>query len=138
MASIFTYDPDPPRVSSPWFQSDESDSRPNRQTPTPGSTEPGLLSDYGVTRLQAEPQEGPTEYKLHLLLKPRRAFTSMSTAGKTNVYQHRTPSTSQSTSSASTPVPGVSPRQSRLHHLTTQLLWRLQQSSPYHATSSKD
>lgn len=138
MASIFTYDPDPPRVSSPWLQPDEGTARSRRQASTSSSTQSGLLSDYGVTRLQAEPQEGPTEYKLHLLLRPRRAFKSMSTAGSTNIYRHMAPSASQSTSSASTPVPGVSPRQSRLHHLTTQLLWRLQQSSPYHASSSKD
>ncbi|KAK0383117.1 hypothetical protein NLU13_9030 [Sarocladium strictum] len=138
MASIFTYDPDPPRVSSPWLQPNDPELKGSKRTSTPRTSEPGQLSDYGVTRLQAEPQEGPTEYKLHLLLRPRRAFTSMSTAGQSHAYQHRTPSTSQGTSSVSTPVPGVSPRQSRLYHLTTQLLWRLQQSSPYHASSSKD
>ncbi|KHN98583.1 GTP-binding protein 2 [Metarhizium album ARSEF 1941] len=36
------------------------------------------------------------------------------------------------------PASGNLPRQERLKHLTTQLLWRLQQSSPYHATSSKE
>lgn len=34
------------------------------------------------------------------------------------------------------PIPNQS-RQDRLQHLTTQLLWRLQQSSPYHSASSK-
>ncbi|KAH8177722.1 elongation factor tu GTP binding domain-containing protein [Sarocladium implicatum] len=138
MASIFTYDPDPPRVSSPWLQPDEPDSRVGRRTTNSGNAKPCLLSDYGVTRLQAEPQEGPTEYKLHLLLRPRRAFKSMSTAGQSSAYQHRTPSASQSGSNTSTPVSEVSSRQSRLHHLTTQLLWRLQQSSPNHTASSKD
>lgn len=78
MASIFTYDPDPPRVSSPWLTPTDS---PKPSTPIPrhreassstGSPVTGRLADYGVTRLEAEPQEGPTEYKLHLLLRPRR------------------------------------------------------------------
>jgi hypothetical protein len=127
MASIFTYDPDPPRVSSPWLApeapSNTSSPRSNDGARSPSS---GLLADYGVTRLEAEPQEGPTEYKLHLLLRPRRAYSSSSTG--------RVPS--------SEPGPVLAPtsqyRQNRLEQLTTQLLWRLQQSSPYHASSSGD
>lgn len=77
MASIFTYDPDPPRVASPWLAPTDS---PKPSTPQPKEAIPssgtspvtGNISDYGVTRLEAEPQEGPTEYKLHLLLRPRR------------------------------------------------------------------
>lgn len=34
------------------------------------------------------------------------------------------------------PVPTSQSRQNRLQNLTTQLLWRLQQSSPYHSSSS--
>lgn len=127
MASIFTYDPDPPRVSSPWLAperpSNTSSPRSTDGVHTPSS---GILADYGVTRLEAEPQEGPTEYKLHLLLRPRRAYSTSSTA--------RVPS--------SEPGPALAPssqyRQNRLEQLTTQLLWRLQQSSPYHASSSGD
>lgn len=77
MASIFTYDPDPPRVASPWLAPTDS---PKLSTPQPKEALPssgvspvtGNIADYGVTRLEAEPQEGPTEYKLHLLLRPRR------------------------------------------------------------------
>lgn len=74
MASIFTYDPDPPRVSSPWLTPTGT---PKPSTPQPeegndATPVSGLLADYGVTRLGAEPQEGPIEYKLHLLLRPRR------------------------------------------------------------------
>ncbi|RGP61910.1 hypothetical protein FLONG3_10378 [Fusarium longipes] len=136
--SVFTYDPDPPRVSSPWTKLNDSSkdetghldlsiSRPVRQPKLPES---GLLSDYGVTKLQAEPQEGPTEYKLHLLLRPRRVFRSMSTTGKS---RHGRPK-----SSAPSPAASSQPRQQRLENLTTQLLWRLQQSSPYHLSSSKE
>src|SRR2546421_6699847 len=35
--------------------------------------------NFQVTRLEAEPQDGPTEYKLHLLLRPRRNYSSSST-----------------------------------------------------------
>ncbi|ODA76649.1 hypothetical protein RJ55_07920 [Drechmeria coniospora] len=38
---------------------------------------------------------------------------------------------------ASPAIPAAS-RQARLQHLTTQLLWRLQQSSPHHAPSSRE
>ncbi|EQK98447.1 GTP-binding protein 2 [Ophiocordyceps sinensis CO18] len=124
MASIFTYDPDPPRVSSPWIAPDDAP----QQTPR-ASLAPSFVSDYGVTKLQAEPQEGPTEYKLHLLLRPRRAYTFMSTVGSRDLSPPK-----------SAPILAAShqPRHERLKHLTTQLLWRLQQSSPFHASSSKE
>ena len=135
MASVFTYDPDPPRVSSPWLIPDDDKSQGSREAtlpPTP-QPQPGLLSEYGVTKLQAEPQEGPTEYKLHLLLRPRRAYISVTTA---NGVSRNLPREIKSPLSPSA-IPSQ-PRQERLQHLTTQLLWRLQQSSPYHASSSRE
>ncbi|KAF9765683.1 hypothetical protein IL306_002016 [Fusarium sp. DS 682] len=141
MASIFTYDHDPPRVSSPWTPLGESGkdetegslgSKIRRSAQEP---QPGLLSEYGVTKLQAEPQEGPTEYKLHLLLRPRRVFKSMSTAGTSRHARLNKPSTPSLTPSSQA---REQTRQERFQHLTTQLLWRLQQSSPYHASSSKE
>ncbi|KAM0563819.1 hypothetical protein ACHAPJ_000025 [Fusarium lateritium] len=136
MASVFTYDPDPPRVSSPWRQlnetgKDENDHVTGSALGSTQQVQPGLLSEYGVTKLEAEPQEGPTEYKLHLLLRPRRVFKSMSTAGQSRHARLAKPSTPS-------PAASSQPRQQRLQHLTTQLLWRLQQSSPYHASSSKE
>lgn len=157
MASIFTYDPDPPRVSSPWSTSGSS---------TPQATGPGgsrgeairsrtdgrldfgdssQLADYGITKLDPEPQEGPTEYKLHLLLRPRRLYTAMSTGHLVGGSYH-----SRSSLSPAAPVPTNNPeanlkspqppssysRQQRLQQLTTQLLWRLQQSSPFHSSST--
>lgn len=139
MASVFTYDPDPPRVASPWFQPEELGKDSGKSPGTPAlvqaEPQPGHLSEYGVTKLEAEPQQGPTEYKLHLLLRARRTFKFMSTfdlASKKN-KEMRPPK-------ASVPSLATSnqPRQQRLQHLTTQLLWRLQQSSPYHASSSKE
>ncbi|KAF2237436.1 hypothetical protein EV356DRAFT_462272 [Viridothelium virens] len=170
MASIFTYDPNPPRVSSPWLNSGIStpsgkdsygDARPAHieRQPTPLSldSQPIIKVDSTTTRLEAEPQEGPIEYKLHLLLHPRSINdapggpnisgsyhsqpekTSKSTSeGK---YSRHDPMTARSVSEASlantqlNSSPNRS-RQQRLEQLTTQLLWRLQQSSPYHASTT--
>jgi hypothetical protein len=141
MASIFTYDPDPPRVASPWLTPADSPKPSTPQPPNPSNTPPsGLLADYGVTRLEAEPQEGPTEYKLHLLLRPRRNYSSSSTGTAPSHY----PEEQQSTDRAQPVVndPSIFPaypkrhRQNRLEQLTTQLLWRLQQSSPNHTSSA--
>ena len=150
MASVFTYDPDPPRVSSPWLT-------PRALTPKLGAVDdrdpPGdggrkisaSLENCGITKLEAEPQEGPTEYKLHLLLRPRRSFTTSTTRQQVSgSYQSRSRASRSSDSSllprlergSATPPPTVQSRQNRLQHLTTQLLWRLQQSSPYHSSSS--
>lgn len=141
MASIFTYDPDPPKVSSPWLPPSD----PSKQ-PTSGSLgrddsdgRHDILSNYGVTKLEAEPQEGPTEYKLHLLLRPRRAFTYMSTRFKGRKSNSGAPQIDQLAKSApAAPAVPPQPRQQRLQHLTTQLLWRMQQSSPYHAARTKE
>ncbi|MCJ1402343.1 hypothetical protein MMC11_005563 [Xylographa trunciseda] len=149
MASIFTYDPDPPRVSSPW-------STPPSSTPRPESLKaelhfggllsppPTLLAECGITKLEAEPQEGPTEYKLHLLLRPRRSFSSQSTGRYVSGSHLSRSNVSHSESTVPlrpdvvipVPPPTAQSRQNRLQQLTTQLLWRLQQSSPYHSSST--
>jgi len=155
MASIFTFDPDPPRVSSPWSISETSTPQTTpasnrlalrtRSSATLRSTDHDSLSDYGISKLDPEPQEGPTEYKLHLLLRPRRLYTSMSTG-------HVVAGSYHSQASLSTPFPttpssyetamkpqqtrSMHSRQERLQHLTTQLLWRLQQSSPFHSSTA--
>ncbi|KAI8290068.1 hypothetical protein K4K59_006536 [Colletotrichum sp. SAR11_240] len=139
--SIFTFETDPQRVSSPWLAPEELGRTPKSQPPSEnGEPQPGHLSDYGVTKLEAEPQEGPTEYKLHLLLRPRRTYTLMSTIGKPP-SQH--PKTSASATRPAKVMPAAlsassQSRQVRLQQLTTQLLWRLQQSCAYHALNPKD
>lgn len=165
MASIFTFDPDPPRVSSPWAAATPSPGRSPKHQPhhdltasppldlanEDRPTSEGLAvpaAEYSsITRLEAEPQEGPTEYKLHLLLRRRRSFTRSSTG------RHISGSLRRTESSAPIPVnrsisdsgvlsktpPSLSSSQSRQHRLeqlTTQLLWRLQQSCSYHTSSS--
>ncbi|KAL6858640.1 hypothetical protein J3F83DRAFT_750465 [Trichoderma novae-zelandiae] len=136
MASVFTYDPDPPRVSSPWIPADDAASSPGSGA---AATQTRLLSEYSVTRLEAEPQTGPIEYKLHLLLRSRRSYVYMSTVHQKRDRLQAQPGDGSALYSAS-PTPSTSnqPRQERLQRLTTQLLWRLQQSSPYHASSSRE
>ncbi|KAK5006906.1 hypothetical protein LTR60_005851, partial [Cryomyces antarcticus] len=149
MASIFTFDPDPPRVSSPWSTPGTSTpkdvksqilSSEEQATPSMGLCRV-LFEDRTVTRLEAEPQEGPTEYKLHLLLRPRRSFTAQSTGRYIPEAKHLPPSRSTSELALGkrpTPPAKVTThtRQHRLEQLTTQLLWRLQQSSPNHSSST--
>ncbi|KAI1376367.1 hypothetical protein F4677DRAFT_419719 [Hypoxylon crocopeplum] len=139
MASIFTFDHDPPRVSSPWQSSQDSGKRPHaeRSVTTGAVIESEQLSDSQLERLEAEPQDGPIEYKLHLLLRPRRFYSKMSTALKVSGSQQSRPMQgAKQPRHASVPLASSShTRQNRLHHLTTQLLWRLQQSSPNHSTA---
>ena len=155
MASIFTYEPDPPQLTSPWpaprNELQRTDSSKNELLDNKGQSclnglQPTPLIEAAVTRLEPEPQEGPTEYKLHLLLRPRRSYSSVSTGTSiSGSQQHiRSPSltprsVSESNLGATPPVAqSVAARQHRLEQLTTQLLWRLQQSSPYHSSSANN
>jgi GTPase len=162
MASIFTFEPDPPRVASPWHDVQNGGSaspaaaalqKPKQRSSTGQrySVARSEASDIepAVPRLQAEPQEGPVEYKLHLLLRPRRKFKTTSTsnviAGSQRVKQpghsdlraaSETATATETSNSASSVQLTKQTRQLRLEQLTTQLLWRLQQSSPHHTSSA--
>lgn len=137
--SVFTFGTEPTRVSSPWLQ-------------------PSRTPDDPVTKLEAEPQQGAVEYKLHLLLRPRRPYqlvTSGTASGSLRSCRDEfVPSLNASTprlgeadvpdvvlagSSISPDLKKRKPateyyatttesRRTRLYHLTTQLLWRLKQS----------
>lgn len=138
--SVFTFGTEPTRVSSPWLQP--------AKTPV----------DVTVTKLEAEPQEGAIEYKLHLLLRPRRPYRPITNGARTASGSQR-PYRDESTSGldprdiaepkqwhASGPgsttlldekkqkpaseyyATTSESRRLRLYHLTTQLLWRLKQS----------
>lgn len=141
MASVFTFDPNPPKLSSPWPTKPVLDSVPStgeaRVVLTGGETVPvSHLADCGVSRLEAEPQDGPTEYKLHLLLRPRRSFSALSTVhDASGPHQSKSGVRQELFRLPPGPTPNSQSRQNRLEHLTTQLLWRLQQSSPYHSSS---
>ena len=142
MASIFTYDPDPPRVASPWLQSSEGEGKDSSASTGHTSLHPatpplrdGSSSKSRVLRLHAEPQEGPVEYKLHLLLRPRRKFRSTSTGGhisgskhsKVSDGSHRSVSDSTfdawSSSGTSTPASNLPPRPpfKQPHHILKKM-----------------
>ena len=147
MASIFTYNPDVPRVvSSPWTAAQgqhTSDAPLNLTIRDLPQSLSGIASRVSITRLEAEPQEGPVEYKLHLLLRPRRRLVSSTTGKWIAGSQHARSDLQYASGPGSSGNTGVSSkteyagsRQHRLEQLTTQLLWRLQQSSPYHSSSA--
>ncbi|KAI0175563.1 hypothetical protein GGR52DRAFT_318305 [Hypoxylon sp. FL1284] len=142
MASIFTFDHDPPRVNSPWESGQDSEKRPHpeRSATTGVVVESDQHPGSDLERLEAEPQNGPIEYKLHLLLRSRRTYNKMSTTLRVSGSQQSRPirEAKQSRHAAVPLASSNQSRQNRLHHLTTQLLWRLQQSSPYHSTASRD
>ncbi|KAI4759207.1 hypothetical protein E4T52_08571 [Aureobasidium sp. EXF-3400] len=147
-ASIFSFDETEPRVSSPWLkqlESMDSSRTPSRNSNFVADSEPAAyLDEVGhVTRLEAEPQKGPVEYKLHLLIRPRRNYTYMSTVtrvfgSKHSKYNGPSRTASGTTVPAKSASPSVTPnyRQDRFEHLTTQLLWRLGQSCPHHSNAS--
>ena len=144
-STVFTYDHNPPKVSSPWPSLGSSKTCPIETTVAELRYDESAarLADYGVQGLRPEPQEGPVEYKLHLLLRPRH-----------KLIERKNYTLAPGPLQAELPVPGSDleqniaalhgsvvaahssqPRQERLLHLTTQLLWRLQQSSPLHSAA---
>ncbi|ETN39684.1 uncharacterized protein HMPREF1541_05910 [Cyphellophora europaea CBS 101466] len=145
MSSIFTYQDEPPRIQSPW-------STPGNTTPqiqgVATSHDTALLRPSDRTRLEPEKQDGPCEYKLHLLLRARRQFASMSTSTEGLPAPNRSPAAASLPNSGrsfsdialhrSTYQPSPQTRQARLQQPTTQLLWRLQQSSPFHSSSNAE
>lgn len=148
MASVFTFEPVPLRVTSPWLHTGvlsiarSSAARYGEPESLPRSP----TNDRGVTKLEAEPQEGPVEYKLHLLLRPRRRLSASSTVLLVSGSYQTKARTTNKTSDACTALPPLSPlptptsqsRHNRLQNLTTQLLWRLQQSSPFHSSARSE
>lgn len=152
--SIFTFDHDPPRVSSPWSTAPVGSQHIPQDAAVHAEAEtvinPASLSaveSSAITKLEAEPQDGPTEYKLHLLLRRRRSFLRTTTGKNVSGSLRRVespvpPSTGRTVSepsiaaNISTPSSAIQSRQHRLEQLTTQLFWRLQQSCPHHISSS--
>lgn len=152
--SIFTFDHDPPRVSSPWSTAPVATQKIPQDAAAQAEAEADIspttvsaVECSTITKLEAEPQDGPTEYKLHLLLRRRRSFirttTGKNVSGSLRRVESPIPhSTGRTVSEPSiaanipTPLSAVQSRQHRLEQLTTQLFWRLQQSCPHHIASS--
>ncbi|KAL8950410.1 MAG: hypothetical protein Q9222_003548 [Ikaeria aurantiellina] len=152
MSSVFTFDPDPPKaLISPWpsplGQRDRLDEVDHAGRVIDNEVPPvASLADFGIDSLDPEPQEGSTEYKLHLLLRSRRSFSALSTVqrisgshlSKSRASRADTGGTASIAKKSAAPASSNQSRQSRLQTLTTQLLWRLQQSSPHHSASRSD
>ncbi|KAI0136684.1 hypothetical protein BJ170DRAFT_25179 [Xylariales sp. AK1849] len=141
MASIFTFGDNPQRVSSPWLASEDSDKKSGADgsVSATNGNDSVQAQELNVERLEAEPQDGPIEYKLHLLLRPRRKYDVMSTASRNSGSQQSRPRGPLFGRPGNSPQPSSSQmRQNRLTQLTTQLLWRLQQSLPYHSQAKSD
>ncbi|KAI1611578.1 elongation factor EF-1 alpha subunit [Exophiala viscosa] len=144
MASIFTYQDEPPRIHSPWSTPGTATPQPLQNVGTP--VQERLQDTQGLKKLEPERQDGPTEYKLHLLLRPRRKFVSSSTASSSSgLYYFNSQPAAPTSRSLEVPAvdrpsgqPSGQARQMRLQQLTTQLLWRLQQSSPFHSSSNAE
>lgn len=149
MSSVFTFDPDPPKaLVSPWPVPASELHRRKSGKAAVNDQIPSImhLTAFGVKSLEPEPQDGPTEYKLHLLLRPRRSFSALSTVQKvsgSHLSKSRAPRSENGSPSlfpkgSAASASSTQSRQSRLQNLTTQLLWRLQQSSPHHSASKSD
>ncbi|KAL6714512.1 hypothetical protein ACLMJK_007937 [Lecanora helva] len=151
MASIFTFEAEPSRVSSPWpttpspvIIEKSSDKKPTLAGL--GLPRAEVLNQKTIGKLEAEPQDGPIEYKLHLLLRQRRNYSFTSTvqnvSGSHLTHSHTPRANSEPNIKQMSTTPASAPssqsRQNRLQHLTTQLLWRLQQSYPYHSTAKSN
>ncbi|ROW18075.1 hypothetical protein VPNG_00318 [Cytospora leucostoma] len=141
--SVFTFETEPTRVSSPWLKVPEN-------------------PEEVITRLEPEPQEGAVEYKLHLLLRPRRPYKTIKSGTAlgpqpsdrgdlTLVTESSAEGDLSRPEIASVPEDGgrqkhplgfyattSESRKLRLYHLTTQLLWRLQQSMRYNPLGTTD
>jgi len=136
--SVFTFEPDHQRVSSPWQQ--DTQARSNGPTSPPLSTSGSttgsysLLSEYSLTSLPPEPQDGPIEYKLHLLLRPRKVLNSSTTGFNVGGSQHVSHGSDAKPARPNMVALASSSqnRQDRCQQLSTQLLWRLRQSSSDH------
>ena len=152
MASVFTFESNPPEVASPWLDRGDTSLRESAAAheDKPGAS-PVLRTDIRrIAKLEAEPQEGPVEYKLHLLLRPRRRLSTSSTVlhvSGSHQSKSRVANTASGSGSGSSailptlpvlPTPTSQSRHNRLQSLTTQLLWRLQQSSPFHSSAKTD
>ena len=154
MQSIFTYDPEPPRVASPWRSGKSRSSARDvtnedefeRVTRNVEAVDYDYPDELCIDKLEAEPQEGPMEYKVHLLLRPRRiAFTTEGNRSAAGSQLGRNTNSTlnngvidQAGTSQLPLASSNSTRQHRLEQLTTQLLWRLQQSSPLHSISASN
>ncbi|CAZ83211.1 unnamed protein product [Tuber melanosporum] len=129
MSSIFTFNPSPPKPASPWANNTPAHPTPST-TPNPKAGSPDLIDDGAPGHLRANNNSG--KIRKHFMEDGDREGVVIS-SGKMVKGLAAEPQMGATEYKLSLARGGKS--EARLDQLVTQLLWRLQQSSPYHANS---
>ncbi|KAL7271042.1 hypothetical protein RUND412_006222 [Rhizina undulata] len=132
MSSVFTFNPSPPRLASPWANAD-SNSTSSAETPKPLPDGPESIHNDAPGHLKTNNISG----------RSRGSFLNGYDGGAGLGVHTKDGKMLQSLESEPQMGPteyklslvGGGKSEARLEQLTTQLLWRLQQSSSYHASS---
>ncbi|RPA95870.1 hypothetical protein L873DRAFT_1696353 [Choiromyces venosus 120613-1] len=129
MSSIFTFNPSPPKPASPWASNTPAHPSPSA-TPKPTTKASDLITDDTPGHLRTNNNSG--KIRNHFMEDSERAGV-VTASGKTVKGLVAEPQMGATEYKLSLVRGGKS--EARLDQLVTQLLWRLQQSSPYHANS---
>ncbi|PUU73711.1 hypothetical protein B9Z19DRAFT_1103792 [Tuber borchii] len=129
MSSIFTFNPSPPKPASPWANNTPAHPTPST-TPRPTTGSPDLITDDTPGHLRTNNNSG--KIRNHFMEDGEREGI-VTTNGETVKGLAAEPQMGATEYKLSLVRGGKS--EARLDQLVTQLLWRLQQSSPYHANS---
>ncbi|PWW73773.1 hypothetical protein C7212DRAFT_284198 [Tuber magnatum] len=131
MSSIFTFNPSPPKPASPWANNAPARPTPSTTTtPKPVTGSPDLIADDTPGHLRTNNNSG--KIRNHFTEDSEREGV-VTASGETVKGLAAEPQMGATEYKLSLVRGGKS--EARLDQLVTQLLWRLQQSSPYHANS---
>ncbi|KAG0634401.1 hypothetical protein HOY80DRAFT_530749 [Tuber brumale] len=129
MSSIFTYNPSPPKPASPWANNTPAHPTPSA-APNLATGSPDLINDDTPGHLRANNNSG--KIRKHFMEDGGKGGVVIA-SGETIKGLAAEPQMGATEYKLSLARGGKS--EARLDQLVTQLLWRLQQSSPYHANS---
>lgn len=124
MSSLFTYNHSPPKPASPWSGS------PVPATSIPPTDDPSIILDDIPGHLRASLNSG----RIRNAYLPTHTNPLTDDSGNTISTLSSEPQTGSTEYKLSLSRGGKS--EARLEQLTTQLLWRLQQSTSYHGTNT--
>lgn len=116
MSSIFTFNPSPPKPSSPWATPTPTPTA----TPHPPSDDPDLIFDDVPGHLRGAMNSG----------RVRGSFISTATDEDGNIVRGLASEPQIGSTEYKLSLSRGIKNEARLEQLTTQLLWRLQQSTP--------
>ncbi|CUS12688.1 unnamed protein product [Tuber aestivum] len=129
MSSIFTFNPSPPKPASPWANNTPAHPTPST-TPKPATGSLDLITHDTPGHLRINNNSG--KIRNHFVGDSERGGVA-TVSGETVRGLAAEPQMGATEYKLSLVRGGKS--EARLDQLVTQLLWRLQQSSPYHANS---